>query len=30
VARLDEESKRQLREEFHVTDAELAALEETG
>jgi len=30
VARLDEESKRQLRDTFHVTDAELAALEETA
>jgi hypothetical protein len=30
AARLDEESKRQLRDTFHVTDAELAALEETG
>jgi hypothetical protein len=30
VARLDEESKRQLRDAFHVTDAELAALDETA
>jgi hypothetical protein len=30
VARLDEESKQQLRDTFHVTDAELAALEETA
>jgi hypothetical protein len=30
VARLDEESKRQLRDTFHVTDAELAALEESA
>jgi len=30
VARLDEESKQQLRDTFHVTDAELAALEENA
>jgi hypothetical protein len=30
VARLDDESKRQLRDTFHVTDAELAAIEEAA